>query len=278
MKNRWPPAERRDLQFPLGDGHHDRNLRGFRVVQGFHRLGHHAFTGRDDQDDNIGHVRAASTHRTESGMAWRVEERQLLEVGGALGVRHLDGVRANMLGDTPGLPRRDIRFPDHVQKSRLPMIDMAHDGDHRRPGLQVLELVLVVQFDLPDRCVHLTRALFPALRLEPETVPRGQKASDLLVDGLIQVCEDVQLHQVMEDLVRLHTKLLGKVPHDNRRFDADDFASHRSDEIRKHRALRRTRRRLRSRRRSLLRRGPAGVSLRSVTGRAAGSRLEPLLR
>src|SRR6202030_197293 len=48
-------------------------------------------------------------------------------------VGRLDLVRADSLGDAAGLARRDAGLSDRVQDGRLPVIDVAEDGDDWRP-------------------------------------------------------------------------------------------------------------------------------------------------
>ena len=89
------------------------------------RLRHHAVVGRDHQNHDIGELCAARTHRTECGMARRVEEADHALVG-------LDVVRADMLGDAACFAGRDLGAADGIQQRGLAVIDVAHDGDHRR--------------------------------------------------------------------------------------------------------------------------------------------------
>ena len=61
----------------LVDRHDDRHLGRLRVVDGLPRLRHDAVVGRDDQDDDVGDLRAAGTHLRERLVAGRVEEHDL---------------------------------------------------------------------------------------------------------------------------------------------------------------------------------------------------------
>ena len=53
----------------------------------------------------------------------------------------LDLVGADMLGDAAGLAGDDIGLADRVEQRRLAVVDVAHDGDHRRPRHQILDRV-----------------------------------------------------------------------------------------------------------------------------------------
>jgi len=73
-------------------------------------------------------------------------------------MRNRDGVGADVLGDAAGFFRRDVGFTDHVEQGGLAMIDVSHDGDHRRPQLQFFGLV----FDIDLRPAWAVRARYRA--------------------------------------------------------------------------------------------------------------------
>ena len=58
----------------LVDGDDDGDLRRLRVRDGLLRLRHDAVVGRDDEDDDVRHARAAGAHLREGLVARRVEE------------------------------------------------------------------------------------------------------------------------------------------------------------------------------------------------------------
>src|SRR3546814_15186735 len=91
----------------------------------FARLRHHAVIGRNDDDDDIGDLRATRTHARERRMAWRVEEGDDALLGA-------DVIRANMLGDATSLDRGDAGFAAVIEPGRLAVLDVAHYGDARR--------------------------------------------------------------------------------------------------------------------------------------------------
>ncbi len=109
----------------LVDRDDDRHLRGAGVVDRLDGLRHHAVVGGDDEDDDVRRPRAARAHRGEGLVAGRVEEDDRLAVD-------LDPVRADVLRDPAGLAGGDVRLADRVEKGRLAVVDVAHDGDDRR--------------------------------------------------------------------------------------------------------------------------------------------------
>src|SRR3546814_6767285 len=58
----------------LGDRDDHRCVGGLGMLDRFARLRHHAVIGRNDDDDDIGDLRATRTHARARRMAWRVEE------------------------------------------------------------------------------------------------------------------------------------------------------------------------------------------------------------
>ena len=105
------------------------------MVDGLDRLGHHAVVCCNHDDGDVRDLRAARTHRGKGGVARGVDEGHRLSVV-------LDLVGADVLGDAPGLAGDDVRLPDRVEEARLTVVDVAEDGDDRRPRLEVLVLVL----------------------------------------------------------------------------------------------------------------------------------------
>ena len=76
-----------------------------------------------------------STHGREGLVTGGVDERHETLVALELG-QHLVGT--DVLRDAAGFALTDIRLTDHVEQTGLTVVDVAHDGDHRRTGLEVL--------------------------------------------------------------------------------------------------------------------------------------------
>src|SRR5690606_34831599 len=54
-----------------------------------------------------------------------------------------DLVRTDVLGDAAGLTLDDVGLTDRVEQTGLTVVDVAHDGDHRRTDLEVLLVLLL---------------------------------------------------------------------------------------------------------------------------------------
>ena len=74
-----------------------------------------------------------------------------------------------------------------------------------------------------DRRVDLAGALFALFDLEGEAELGAELARDVLFQRLAGAGENVHLHQVMDDLVRLEAELGREVLDDDRRLDDDDL-------------------------------------------------------
>ncbi len=136
------------------------------------RLRHDRVVGGDDEDDDVGDLRAARTHGGERLVARRVEE------GDHLPARQLDVIRADVLRDATGFARDDVRLADVVEQRRLAVVDVAHDGHDRRPRQQILGL------DPRDGAADFLRlVLVLAHRLETELA--GDQLDLVEVESLV---------------------------------------------------------------------------------------------
>ncbi len=213
------------------DRHQNGNFGRLRVIEGFEGLRHDAVVGGHHEHDEVGDVRAAGAHGTERRVAGRVEERDLRQLVFALRMRHGNRVSADVLGDAAGLARRDVGLADDVQQRGFAVVNVAHDGHDRRARLELFRLVLDVEFDLLDGCMDRAAAALALFHLETETVFGAELLRDFFVNGLVDVGEDTEFHQIGDDLERLLLELHGQFAHDNRRLDDNDFAGLRRDKF-----------------------------------------------
>ncbi len=120
-------------------------------------LRHHAVVRGDHQDDDVGDVRAAGAHGGERCVPRSVEESDATTLTDA------DRVGTDMLCDSTGLTGDHVRLANVVQQRCLAVIDVAHDGDDRRPRLQTLGMSLVDLFDHVGAVLVLTHRLVTEL-------------------------------------------------------------------------------------------------------------------
>src|SRR5215212_7129232 len=121
------------LLVDLVDRHHDRHRGRLGVVDRLHGLGHDPVVGGDHQHGDVGDGRAPGPHGGERLVARGVDEGHQATVGA-----RPDLVGTDVLGDAAGLAGDHVGVADGVQQLGLAVVDVAHDGHHRRAGTQVL--------------------------------------------------------------------------------------------------------------------------------------------
>ena len=168
------------------------------MADGLDGLGHDLVVGRDDEDDDVGHLGAAGAHGGERLVARRVEERDrpVARQGHVIG--------ADVLGDTARFARHDVGLPDVVEERGLAVVDVAHDRDDRRArDLQLGRLVGLLG-------LQLGRVLIFAHRLEAER--RGDQLDLVEVEPLVHRDHEAQLlERELDDLGRGHLHRAGEL-------------------------------------------------------------------
>src|SRR5690606_29088342 len=126
----------------LVDRDDQRHAGGLGVLHRLDGLRLDTVIGRDHQHHDVGELRAAGTHRRERRVARGVEEADDALAG-------FDVVRTDVLGDPTGLARGDLGAADVIQQRGLAVVDVAHDGDHRRTR----DLVALDALDVGEQLV-----------------------------------------------------------------------------------------------------------------------------
>ena len=187
--------------------HDDGHLGGLGVVHRLHRLRHHAVVGRHHQDDDVGGLGAARPHGGEGLVARRVEE-------GHLAVARVHLVGADVLGDAARLLLGHARLADGVEERGLAVVDVAHDGDHRRPRLELGRIGLLL-----FEHVALERAdLHVEAELVRDQLGRGG------IEHLVQRGHHAQLEEGLDHLARLPAHRGGQLAHRDRLGQLDELA------------------------------------------------------
>ena len=123
------------LDVDLVDRDDDRHVGRLGVVERLDGLRHDAVVGRDHEDRDVGDLGTTGTHGGERLVTRGVDEGD--RTVDAL-VLVVDLVGTDVLGDATGLAADDVLVADGVEQSRLAVVDVTHDGDDRRTGLEVL--------------------------------------------------------------------------------------------------------------------------------------------
>ena len=197
------PARVRVGLVDLVDGNDDRNLGGLGVVQGLHRLGHDAVVGGDHEDREVGHLRTTGTHGGERLVTRGVDEGDRALDLFVLGP-HLIG--ADVLRDAAGLALGDVRLTDRVEKARLTVVDVAHDGHDGRTDLELVvvlfrELLLEVEAEALEELLVLVLGRYH-LDLVAELIAEHLEGG--LVEGLRRGGHLAQVEQDGHQGRRLH--------------------------------------------------------------------------
>ncbi len=179
------------------DRHDDRLFGGLGVADGLDRLRHDAVVGGNHQNDDVGDVRAPGAHFGEGCVTGGVKERDFLV---ALD-RNLIG--ADMLGDAAGLAGNDVSLTNGVEKGRLAVIDVAHDGHDGRTGKAVAFRIVDAKHALFD--IRLGNALDRMAEFARDEFCR------VGVDGLGCGHHHAKLHEFFDNLAHAFGHAVGKL-------------------------------------------------------------------
>ena len=169
----------------LVDGHQNRNIGIFRMVDGLNGLGHDPVIGGHHQHHHIGYVGPPRPHRREGFMSRRIQKDHAASGELCRGIpRQFHFMGTDMLGDAPDFLGDDLGVPDGVQERGLAVIHMAHDRDHGWPGA---ELGRVLNFG--DNLFHLYRD-----HLHIKTELDGDLLDQLGLQVLVDGSHDPHLH------------------------------------------------------------------------------------
>ncbi len=129
-------------------------------------------------------------------MARGIEKRDVVST------RRRDLVGANVLRDSAGLARHDVRFADVVEERRLPVIDVAHD---RYDGRSRLQLGVVFFLDFLLGLFELADPLDLVLVLG------GQNLDRVLVEALVDRRENAAVEELLDEILRRHFELVRQI-------------------------------------------------------------------
>ncbi len=169
------------------------------MVDGFNSLGHHAVVGGNHQHSDIRRLGAAGAHGGECLVAGCIQEGDDAAV-------EVDGIRADMLRDAARLARGNVGLADIVQQRGLAVVNVTHNGDDRRTGLQLIFSILCARFlsqRILCRAVELHFKLYAKLGADQ----RGGIEIQLTVD----VGHDTQQEQLFEDFTGGLADALGQI-------------------------------------------------------------------
>src|SRR5439155_3702725 len=202
------------------DGYKLRDAGGLGLVAGFLRLRHDAVVGGDDDDGLVGHWGAAGTHLGERSMTGRIEER-------ARSAAVIDAPGADDLRDTACFGRGHVALADAVQERRLAVIDVTHDGHYRRPRLQQLRRVRLLQVR-QHLLFRIERPLDLQLapRFDGDDLGHLGRDDRVMIDGVGAVALELEHH-----FHGGHADRRGKSADGDRHFDGDFALARQRDRL-----------------------------------------------
>ncbi|MPM56040.1 hypothetical protein SDC9_102838 [bioreactor metagenome] len=181
-------------------------------------LRHNAVVRRDNEDDDIRHLRTARTHGGKRLMTRRVDKRNLT-------VLAANGVSADMLRNAARFAFGYAAVANRVQKRGLAVVNVTHDGDNRRTGF---ELFRRVGFGSGAVGKHFFEGLCNA-QFEFNAEVRRDQFAGVEVDLLIDRGRHAEHKELFDDLRRGFADALGEVFYrngfrcDHRLLDHDGF-------------------------------------------------------
>ena len=187
----------------LVDRHDHRHLGRLGVIDRLDRLRHDAIVGGNHEHDDVGDLGAARAHGGEGGVARRVDESDLASRGCS------DLVGADVLGDAAGFACRHFGRANGVEQRSLAVVDVAHDGHHRRTLRQRRRIVGDVEEALLD--VGFSDALDGVAQF------LGQELGGIGIDHIVDLCHVTLLHQELDHIDRALGHAVGEL------LDGDGF-------------------------------------------------------
>ena len=181
------------------DGDDERNLGGLGVVNGLQGLRHDSVIGGNDQHHDVGDLGAAGAHAGEGFVTRRVEEDDLAAKGGRVRVGDLHLVGADVLGDAAGFAFGYVGGADGVEQAGLAVIDVAHDGDHRRTGDGVEDRLVLLLDGL--RIVVLLNLILKADDRALGSEVAGHVAGEVFAERLVDGGEDATSQQARNQIL-----------------------------------------------------------------------------
>ena len=170
----------------LVDGDDDVDARRFRVVDRLDGLRHDTVIGGDDQNRDVGRLRASCTHGGKGFVTRGIEEGDLLAM-------HGDAIGADVLGDTARLALGHAGVTDCVEQGGLTVVDVTHDADD---GAALHEVLVGVLLGLKETFLDCDDDLFRDFDIELFR----DEVGGIVVDLVRDLDHHTVHHELLHDL------------------------------------------------------------------------------
>src|SRR5437667_2549215 len=161
-------------------------------------LRHDAVVGGNDKHHDVRNRSATGPHRGKGGVTGRVEKGDRLALV-------FNAISTDMLRDSSGFTGGDTRLADRVHQRRLTVIDMAHEGNDWGPWLEFLFFRRLRFRRRDDDLLNFMHAaaFFATFLFENESMSFRDLRRAVGLNGLIEIREDVEIHQLSNELMWL---------------------------------------------------------------------------
>ena len=175
-------------------------------------LRHDAVVSSHDQNHDVGNLGATGTHGGKCLMTWCIEKGD-----DALWRRHM--VRADMLGNAASFASGNACATDGIEQRGLAVVDVAHDGNHRRARLHV-------RLGMNNRVgqIRLGIITFGSFGHVAEFTDENHRR--FLIQHLVDRHHRAHLHHNLDHFSGLHCHLLREFA-DGNGFRHQDFSNNR---------------------------------------------------
>ena len=191
----------------LVDSDDDGDASRFGMVDGFDSLRHDTVISCDDEDGDIRDLGTAGTHSRESFVARRIHEGDFLALVADL-------ISPDVLSNAAGFVAGDIGLTDGVEEARLAVVDVAHDGDDRRTGLEGFRRV--------DDFFDFRRVFRRCFLGNGDAEFIGNEGGRIEIQFLVDRRHDAAHEELLHDFADIAAQAFGKVLDDDcfRQFDS----------------------------------------------------------
>ena len=123
----------------------------------------------------------------------------------------LDLVGADVLGDAAGLFLADVGLTDGVEQPGLAVVDVAHDGHHRRTRLEILLATLVLTVGEVEGLQQLAVLVLGRHDLDDVVHLAAEQLECLVAYGLCGGHHLAEVEQCLHQRGRVGVDLLGEI-------------------------------------------------------------------
>ena len=189
------------------DGHHNRHIGFFGMIDRFNGLRHHTVIRRHHQNGHVGCSGSTRSHGRERLVSRRIQKSNFLTFDFNL-------ISSDVLRDSSRLAGHHIRISNGIQQSGFPMIHMTHHTHHRRTGFQIGFVILLQKF-FQISFKNIFGRTGTALLFEVHSGFRSNNHRRIKINNLIQIGQNSVFHERSNQNRRAETCFFRQLFHGN---------------------------------------------------------------